>query len=62
MKGLSSGMLAKMTSLAQPKPRRSAVARATSRSTCPIRWIASMLIPALREATLTDAHTVSVFD
>ncbi len=57
MKGLSSGMLAKMTSLAQPKPRWAAVAVAIASSTWPRRWMASMLIPARREATLTDAQT-----
>ena len=62
MKGLSSGMLAKITSLAQPKPRRSAVAAAIFSRMWPIRWMASMLMPARREATLTEAQTRCVCD
>ena len=56
MKGLSSTALEKTTSFAQPMGPRSAV----SLMILPMRRTASMLMPALVEATLTLAHTSSV--
>ncbi len=63
MNGLSSGMFEKTTSLAQPKPlsRRRGLRRCR-RIVRPISATASMLMPARRDATLTDAHTRSVSD
>ena len=60
MKGLSSTALAKITSLAQPKPPESAVRAAVFFSTRPISATASMLMPALVEPTFTEEHTRSV--
>ena len=60
MKGLSSTALAKATSLAQPRPSRSAVSRAVSVMISPISFTASILMPARVLATFTDAHTRSV--
>ena len=60
MKGLSSGAFAKTTSLAQPMDPRSAVSSAVRRTTRPISATASMLMPALVEATFTDEQTSSV--
>jgi hypothetical protein len=57
MKGLSSGILAKTTSLAAPKPCWAAVASAICRTVRPISPTASMLIPAFLDATLTEAQT-----
>ena len=60
MKGLSPTALAKTTSFAAPKPPRSAVAQAHSRTTEPICATAAMLMPVRVEATFTEAHTISV--
>ena len=57
MNGLSLGALAKITSLAQPKPSWSLVRSAVSLSTCPRARMASMLIPAAVVPTFTDAQT-----
>ena len=62
MNGLSSGIFEKTTILAQPKPRCGAVARAISRMISPILRTASMLMPALWLATLTEAQTRCVAD
>ena len=60
MKGLSSTALQNTTSLAQPRPSRSAVAAAVSLMMRPIRATASILIPARVEPTLMEEHTSSV--
>ncbi len=60
MKGLSSTALQKTTSLAQPKPPRSAVRSAAALMVPPMRATASMLMPALVEPTFTEEHTRSV--
>ena len=57
MKGLSSGIFEKTTSLAAAKPLLSISACAISLMTSPRRLSASMLIPALRDAALTEAQT-----
>ncbi len=57
MNGLSLTALPKMTSLAQPKPSWSRVRSAVSIRTCPSAAMASMLIPAAVEPTLTDPQT-----
>src|SRR5271157_6012354 len=62
MNGLSLGALAKITSLAQPKPSWSLVRSAVSLSTCPRARMASMLIPAAVVPTFTDAQTRSVVE
>ena len=58
--GLSSGALQKTTSLAAPMQLRSFVSSAASFTMRPISSTAFILIPALVEPTLTDAHTCSV--
>ena len=60
MKGLSSGTLQKVTILAQPIEPRGAVRRDTSSSASAIRITASMLMPALVEATFTEEQTARV--
>ena len=60
MKGLSSTALAKITSLAQPKPPEAAVRSAVFLMTRPISATASMLMPALVEPTFTEEQTKSV--
>ena len=60
MNGLSSGAFAKTTSFAHPKAPDSLVASAVFLMTNPMSRTASMLIPVLVEATLTDEHTSSV--
>ena len=60
IKGLSSTALQNTTSLAQPKPPRSAVRSAASLMMRPISATASMLIPARVEPTLTEEQTKSV--
>ena len=60
IKGLSSTALQKTTSLAQPKPPRSAVRSAAALMVRPMRATASMLMPALVEPTFTEEHTRSV--
>ena len=60
MNGLSSGTFAKITSFAQPMDCRSRVSSAVSRTTRPISATASILIPALVLATLTEEQTRSV--
>ncbi len=60
MKGLSSTMLAKTTSLAQPMQSRSAVFSAAALMVSAMTSTASMLMPARVVATLTEAHTRSV--
>ena len=57
MNGLSSGTLANTTSLAQARPPRSAVSSAACLMTWPMSRTASMLMPALVVATLTEAQT-----
>ncbi len=57
MNGLSVGALAKMTSLAQPKPSCDLVRSAASFKTWPSLEIASMLIPAAVVPTFTEAQT-----
>ena len=58
--GLSSGILENTTSFAHPSESRSAVRSEVCFTIRPIRLTASILIPALVEATLTDEHTFSV--
>ena len=60
MNGLSSTALQNTTSLAAPRPSAAAVSCAACLITRPIIATASMLIPALVEPMLTDAHTRSV--
>ena len=60
MKGLSSTALQNTTSLAQPRPSRSAVRSAVSLTIRPMRATASMLTPARVEPTLTEEQTSSV--
>ena len=60
MKGLSSTALQKITSLAQPRPSRSAVRAAVSLTILPMRATASILMPARVEPTLMLEHTSSV--
>ena len=60
MKGLSSTALQKITSLAQPRPSRSAVRAAVSLTMRPMSATASMLMPARVEPTLMLEHTSSV--
>ena len=60
MKGLSSTALQNTTSLAQPRPSRSAVRAAVSLMMRPMSFTASILIPARVEPTLMLEHTSSV--
>ncbi len=60
MNGLSSGALQKTTSLAQPIESASFVRYASSLILLPIKLTASILMPVLDEARLTDEHTLSV--
>ena len=60
IKGLSSTALQNTTSLAQPKPPRSAVRWAAAFTVSPIRRTASILMPARVEPTFTEEHTSSV--
>ena len=60
IKGLSSTALQNTTSLAQPRPSRSAVAAAVSLTMRPIRATASILMPARVDPTLTEEQTSSV--
>ena len=60
IKGLSSGALAKTTSLAHPKAPVSAVLSAVAFIIRPMSRTASMLIPVLVDARLTDEQTNSV--
>ena len=61
MKGLSSTALQNTTSLAQPKPPRSAVRSAAALTVSAHKLAtASMLMPARVEPTLTEEHTSSV--
>ena len=61
MKGLSSTALQNTTSLAQPKPPRSAVRSAAALTVSAHQSLtASMLMPARVEPTLTEEHTSSV--
>ena len=60
MNGLSSGTLANTTSLAQPIDCSSRVRYAARLMTLPMRATASMLMPALVLATLTDEQMLRV--
>ena len=60
IKGLSSTALAKITSLAQPRPSRSFVSSAVLLTMTPISRTASILMPALVVATFTLEQTTSV--
>ena len=57
MKGLSSTALQNTTSLAQPKPPRSAVRSAACLMVRPMAATASMLMPARVEPTFTEEQT-----